>query len=284
MNPGGFLSTEPLLRLPSRLFLARHRPQDQVAIDPAVPAEDELALAIATGLSPYLGWVFPRQQPEFDRYLTFDGVPDRDRRRWERGLMGFLRKLTWKYGRPLILKSPTHTARVRMLLALFPDARFVHIHRHPVEVFLSTRRLLTKLPPYFSLQWPDRRGLDERILRDYRRMHDAYFAQRDLIPPGQLCEVAYDDLVRDPLGTMATIYRTLGLPGFEQVAPVLRSYLGSLSGYRTNVYPDVPRPLAARIAEEWRPCFEAWGYAPPAGAAPHVAAVSPSARGLSSLS
>ena len=32
----------------------------------------------------------------------------------------------------IVLKSPAHTARVRVLLELFPKARFVHIIRDPV--------------------------------------------------------------------------------------------------------------------------------------------------------
>lgn len=31
--------------------------------------------------------------------------------------------------KPLVIKSPTHTARVRLLLRLFPRARFVYLHR-----------------------------------------------------------------------------------------------------------------------------------------------------------
>jgi hypothetical protein len=271
MNPDGFLATEALFRLPTHLLLTKHRPQDDVPIDPAVPAEDEVALGIATGLSPYLGWVFPHRQAEYDRYLTFEEASPAEIRRWKSGLHTFLRKLTWKYDRPLILKSPPHTARIQLLLELFPDARFVHIHRDPYEVFQSTRRLLTKLPPYFALQIADTHDLDERILRGYERMYGAYFAQRDLIPEGQFHEVAFEDLERRPVETIAAIYRNLRLDGFDRVEPELRRYLASVASYRKNHHPDLPEPLRARIAHRWRRCFEAWGYPidRPAGQPPH---------------
>ena len=269
LNPDSFLSTEAMFRLSTRLLLARHRPQDNVTIDPTVPAEDEVAVGIATRMSPYMGWVFPRSRTGYERYLTFEGVPERQVRRWKAGLLGFLQKLTWKYDRPLILKSPPHTARIKLLLELFPDARFVHIHRHPFEVFLSTRRLLTKLPPYFTLQPPDDRDLDERIFLAYEQMYEAYFAQRGLIPAGRLCEVAYEALEADPIGTVASIYRTLNLPGFERVEPDLRRYLGSVTGYRKNIHPDLPEPLRIQIVTRWRRCFEAWGYSLTPARGPH---------------
>lgn len=36
--------------------------------------------------------------------------------------------------KPLLIKSPVHTARLRMWLSMFPKAKFIYIHRHPIEV------------------------------------------------------------------------------------------------------------------------------------------------------
>jgi hypothetical protein len=36
-----------------------------------------------------------------------------------------------------LLKSPVHTARVELLLQLFPKAQFIYIHRDPYTVFKS---------------------------------------------------------------------------------------------------------------------------------------------------
>ena len=36
------------------------------------------------------------------------------------------------------------------------------------------------------------------MLPHYREMHDAYFADRPLVPAGRLCEVRFTDLDRDP--------------------------------------------------------------------------------------
>jgi hypothetical protein len=36
--------------------------------------------------------------------------------------------------KPLLIKSPVHTARIPLLLRLFPKAKFIYMHRNPYEV------------------------------------------------------------------------------------------------------------------------------------------------------
>jgi hypothetical protein len=45
----------------------------------------------------------------------------------------------------LILKSPAHTARMKLLHELFPGAKFIHISRNPYEVYQSTQKLFMDL-------------------------------------------------------------------------------------------------------------------------------------------
>lgn len=261
LNPHTFLTTEPLgAPLADRLVIP-HRLQDDVALGANVPGEDELALGAMTGLSPYLGWYFPRERAEYDRTLTFAGVPADEVDRWGRALTTFLKKLTVRHGRPLVLKSPPHTARVGLLLHLFPDARFVHIHRHPGDVFRSTRHTARTVQPAFRLQEAPPID-DEAILGIYTAMYDAYLAQRALIPAGRLCEVAFDDLRRDPVGVVGTIYDALGLAGFGQWRPLLDGYLATVAGFRQNRHDDLPEPLRRRVAAEWGRSYAEWGYAP----------------------
>jgi hypothetical protein len=260
VNPHTFLSTEdrntPWLAhlIPERRF------QDNVHMDLGLPQEDEFALSILTPYSPYLAWAFPRRAGHYDRYLTFRGVPRQEVERWQGALRLFLQKLTWKYRRPLLLKSPTHTGRIRLLLELFPDARFVHIRREPYTVFLSTRRLFETVLENVGLQRCDRRRYDELVLRRYRLMYDAFFEERGLVPPGRFHELAFEDLEKDPLGQLRTLYERLGLPDFEAARPALEDYVRAQAGYRKNEYPALSGPLRRRVAQEWRRNFEEWGY------------------------
>ena len=50
-------------------------------------------------------------------------------RRWKRTLKDFLKRVTYKSGKRLVLKSPPHTARIKPLKQMFPGAIFLHIAR-----------------------------------------------------------------------------------------------------------------------------------------------------------
>jgi omega-hydroxy-beta-dihydromenaquinone-9 sulfotransferase len=115
-----------------------------MALGAGVPSEDEFATCTMTGLSPYLAWCFPGDGTDYDRYPTFRDAHEGEIIRWKHALTTFLTKVTVRYGRALVLKSPPHTARIRRLLGLFPDARFVHIRRDPYVVFRSTRHMTTR--------------------------------------------------------------------------------------------------------------------------------------------
>src|SRR5207237_7499919 len=119
--PHTFLTTEARSSRFVGAIIPRTRPMDNVRQAPDSPNEDEFATCTLTFRSPYVGWVFPRRASHYDPYLTFRGVADREVDQWKEALVLFLKKLTWNYGRPLLLKSPPHTCRIRLLLGLFPD-------------------------------------------------------------------------------------------------------------------------------------------------------------------
>jgi hypothetical protein len=256
--PRTFLATEAS-RLGAEL-IPRRRPHDAVSLGLEAPAEDELAICAETGLSPHLAWHFPSNADHYDRYLTLREASPEERERWKAALVALVQRLTWRHGKPVVLKSPCHTARIPLILEAFPDARFVHIHRDPYRVFQSTRHMELKVRPLFQFQVPDLRDLDDRILRRYRVMYDAFFEDRALIPPEHFVEVGYDDLSRDPIAVLRAVYRALALPDFDVTRPVAERYLASLSSYRTNRYESLPPHQRLRVATEWRRSFDAWGY------------------------
>jgi hypothetical protein len=260
--PHTFLTTEARNARFVGFWIPEHRPQDNVRMEVHTPQEDEFALCTGTLLSPYTGWFFHRREWYYDRYLTLRGVPEEEVARWKAALVLFLKKLTWKYGRPLLLKSPPHTCRIRLLLELFPEARFVHIHRNPYAVFQSTRGIYQQVLGAWGLQSPNWRRLEESILRRHRLMYEAFFEERGLIPKGQFHEVGFEELERDPVGQIRALYEGLNLPGFDAVRPALEDYVRSLAGYRKNEHAGLAPALRRRIAAAWERNFAEWGYAP----------------------
>ena len=248
-NPRTFLVTERWLAPLVEPFMLPRRVQ-----------EDEIAYAVLSQLSPYMEWIFPRSGNAYHRYLTFRNAHPREVAAWSDSLVRFLKALTLKYGRPLVLKSPPHTARVRLILRLFPDARFIHIRRNPYAVFVSTVRLLKDLAPVFRLQHGPRKVDEEAVLQTYQAMYDAYFDDVSLIPRGQLVEVGYEDLERDRLGQLRRIYDGLSLGDFDEVRPAVETYIASIGSYRKNRHPSLDHATKSRVADACARCFDAWGY------------------------
>jgi len=257
--PHTFLCTEAVATRLMRFVLPETRYQDNMSMGLDDPCEDELALCITTFHSEMMSLVFPRRASHYDRYATLRGVPESEVRKWQDTLLWFARKLTSKCSKPLVLKSPLHTGRIKLLLDLFPEAKFVHIHRDPYAVFQSSRHTWLELLRYVALQ-RSRLDADDQTIRYYRETFDAFLEERALIRNDRFHELRFEDLERDPIGQMRKVYEVLNLPDFGQVEPAMTRYVASISGYQKNDYPALAPELRARIAREWRRSFEVWGY------------------------
>lgn len=233
------------------------RPMDRMKQGAYEPSEEDMAM-VPAGMSSMLGLVFPSRRDHYWRYVTLDEVDPDELASWRQTYLRFVGKMTLARGRPLILKSPANTGRIRLLLDMFPEARFVTIHRHPHEIYQSTRHTWVTTTPWWRLHGG---SFDSwMIIRRYAELFDAYFDQRALIPEGRLHEVAFTDLEENPLNTLNGIYESLGLPAFPWARPAIEAYLADISGYRRNVLEDPPRVIAERLARQWPKAFDNWGY------------------------
>jgi hypothetical protein len=258
--PHSFLTTEPIGARLFRWLTPRQRPMDNVELSNDAPQEDEFALCVASMTSPLLSWIFQRRREHYGAYLTLRGVSETERTRWRESYMFFLKKLTWKYRRPLVLKSPPNTCRIKLLLDMFPRAKFVHIHRNPYAVFQSARKMFDVNISLSGLQPVGDPGFEQWILDQYRDMYDAFFAERPLIPPNQYCELAFEQLEADPLNQLRAIYAQLGLGDFAAAEPAIRRHLERIAGYQKNQFKPLPEDLRQRIAKDWGRSFQEWGY------------------------
>lgn len=247
----------PLLRK----LLPATRPMDLMEAGWERPQEDEFALCNMGIPSPYLVWAFPQHGPVADEYLDLVSLSHAERERWKRALRTFVQSVAMKRNRRIVLKSPTHTARVKTLLEVFPDARFVHIVRDPLALFPSTVRLWTTLSQVQGLHtingglpWVERRVLDT-----FTQMYERFEQDRNLIPAGRLAEIRFEELVQDPVGEMQGVYEQLDLGDFESVRPAVARYAAEHKGHRPGHY-SLSAATTERIRRHWAPYFERYGY------------------------
>jgi hypothetical protein len=157
-----------------------------------------LQLAVYAPVPSYFGWLLEQDLTPSYHYLR-----------------SVYRSLA--YGKPerrWVLKAPIHLFALDALLAAFPDAYVVHVHRDPARVAASgcsltaAARTLATLPRPPSTLGPEwlhgwSIGLDRAL-----RVRDAVGAER-------FCDVQYDELVREPA---AVIERVLSYVGEEPSA------------------------------------------------------------------
>lgn len=260
VSPYTFLTTEGLLTRMFSWMVPPKRPMDNMTLKFTSPQEDEFAPALMSLKSVYFGISFPDSTPDYEKHLTFRDMPPDEVEQWKAALLLFCKKLSLNDDRALLLKSPPHTGRIRTLLDLFPDARFVHIHRDPYRVFQSQRHFFDTVCWHTYLQRPDLGAIDEGILQRYQTMYDAYFDDISLIPKDRLCELRFDQLEADPVGQISRLYDALSLPGFDAFRPRLQRYVDTLDGYEKNDFVDLDADTKAMVAQRWRRNFQRWNY------------------------
>lgn len=145
--------------------------------------------------------------------------------RWHRRVLQLL-----QYGRDdprrWLLKSPAHLGSLDRLLRQYPDLRIIHTHRDPVRSVPSTVSLST-LMRTSRANGVDANLLGQMVVMGYGGMLRKVIEERGggVIPPGQITDVHFQDLMKDPVGTVERTYDALGLPFTAAFADAIGDYL-----------------------------------------------------------
>ena len=249
-----FLAKKTKSRYPTRLI-------DNIPLAFDAPQEDEFALANLSPHSFIHVFSFPQQaQDFFERCVLFDGLSEAARSRWIDTYLTVLRKATLASGgKRLVVKNCAHTARIRTLLDLFPNAKFIHIHRIPYQLFLSTLHMHRTVLLRSQLQEIEPDQVEAHVLRFYEQLMRRFLVDRSLIPAGNLVEIRFEDLEASPLAQLHRVYDGLGLPGFAAAESGFRSYIDSIADYRKNTY-EMDASVIAKVNQHWQFAFNQWGY------------------------
>lgn len=257
--PTHFLLTGWVMPALLKLFMPKQRPMDNMAAGWNLPQEDEFGLANMGARSPYTTFAFPNEPPQNQEYLTLESLTPAARERWKGHLVWLLKCIWYRRPKRIVLKSPPHTGRIKTLLEIFPNARFVHIVRDPNVLFASTVNLWKRLYKDEGFQVPHYEGLEEHVFTTLVKMYDAFERDRELVDPSRICDVRYEDLTKDILGQMHKIYDQLQLGGFEEARPAMEKYVAEKKDYKTNRYEMDPE-LKAEISRRWSEYCQKYGY------------------------
>lgn len=254
-----------------RFLLPDRRPMDNVKVGFDRPQEDEFALLMTGAPSPYETMLFPNDRGEALAHLDIDAEPEPDRRRWRRAMRTMMQRVAFARRRKqrsdrlaeraFLLKSPTHTARIRLLREMFPDAKFIHVVRNPLELFPSTVKMWRDMGRSQGFQKPDFDLGDEAfgafVNASMRELYRHFDRDVAALGEGDFVETRYEDLVRDPIGEVGRIRQVLGFGDAD--ADALQALLGEVGEYRPNRH-RLDAATEAMIQREWRWYFDRFGY------------------------
>jgi hypothetical protein len=129
-----------------------------------------------------------------------------------------------------VVKCPDHLFALDAIRTVYPDARLVFVHRDPVKVLLSVAKLTEVLRRPFTRRIdPGEIGAQEsnRWLHGTREM---IAVGDDAGLPEPVHHVQHRDLVEDPVGTVAALYRHFDLT----LAPPVTAAVGHYARQRPN--------------------------------------------------
>jgi len=258
--PKSFMSSN-FFRAFTNAFIPKKRPMDNMKMGTDEAQEEEMALGNLFPYSFYNGLYFPKKMIEYYfKFIRFENISRKIKEQWKKVYKYLLKKTTFNMrGKRLVLKNPANTARVKMLLDLFPDAKFIHIYRNPYVVYNSTQILYQKMLQAFMLQKITPEEIENNIFRIYKEMMLSYFNESRLIPSDNLVEVRFEDLENHTIKELDRVYDSLDLTGFEKTRSIINNYLGSLTHYKKNKL-NLNERIIEKIETNWKFTIDKWNY------------------------
>jgi hypothetical protein len=146
-----------------------------------------------------------------------------------------IRLLLWQRHGRWLGKTPHHLESLDVLLDVFPDARVIHTHRAPTEVVASFCSMMAHGRAIFSDHVDPAEVGTTLATRALRAVTHA-MAVRDRVGDGAFLDVAYRDLVADPLGQMGRVYEFLGLPLGAATGAAMRAWIDGNPQHRHGTH------------------------------------------------
>lgn len=234
--PDCFISIEKYYKPVMRKMMDTTRPMDNVKFGPDAPQEDEFALFRLTLRSPLQRVVFPHRSRYF---LTDDNHFLNNRsesERWERAMMYFYRKLSFRNNKRVLIKNPFHSMRLKTLMKLFPDAVFIHIYRNPLDVIPSTIRMwnIIARQNWMNKKWSG--PSVEEVVRLYNLMLHRIEEDMTHVGPNRFAAVKYEELERDTVGVIRNLYQQLNLNFTDSFLVAMQSFMEQEKDFKKNVH------------------------------------------------
>ena len=236
------------------------RPQDNIEVDIDLPAEEENAISTFSLESASHSFWFPKNESYYNDYALFENVTEQQRAKWQKSYKHLMTKIAIAFpGKKPLIKNPHNTGRVKELLRLYPNAKFIHIYRNPLKVLPSTYLMYDMVVRTQFLQDFSEQELHDKIFYYYTSSMKALLNDMKMIPKQNLYKLRYEDFELNPLSELEAIYKQFGLNHFEEALPDFTAYVNEKKVYTKNNHSSSPIDQR-RILTECQFAFTELGY------------------------
>ncbi len=252
---------QPFFKKNMSWLMPDKRPTDNMELAVDLPQEEEFALSNMMPYTYYNFWFLPKYMQEYaDKYLLFEGIPDEELEVFEKVFTKLIKISLWNTGGTQFLsKNPPHTGRVKELVKMFPNAKFIYLMRNPYTVFESTRSFFTNTIQPLKLENISNEQIEENILSIYAKLYHKFEEDKKFVPEGNLIEVKFEDFEADAMAKTKEIYDTLSIPGYKYAKEDIEKYLGKKKGYKKNKYQYDDRTVQL-VEANCDVALKDWGY------------------------
>lgn len=258
--PEGFISARPYYAPIMKKMVGKFRPFDQMKTGIDEPQEDEFALFRMTCDSPLELVMFPISEKYFLLQNVCKFLHEGERgMKWENAMLSFYRKIAWYSKKRLVLKNPFHSMRIEYLQTKFPNARFIHIHRHPFDVVPSTVRMWSVVGSQNALnpQWNPPKV--EEVSEFYAIMLAEIKARFSKMPVGTFTHIRFEELVTNPVAVLKQSYSEIGLKFDYDFESRIKEFMEENRNYKKSLN-TLTSDEKAIIEKQMKDSMDEFGY------------------------
>jgi len=232
----------------AQFLLPEKRPGGDMKFDFDLPQEEEIALGNMQPISFYNFFYYPNNLDKvISKSLFFKDISKKEFDHWKQNYLRLVKiALLNSKGKRFISKNPPNTFRIRILLEMFPEARFIYLHRDQYQAIYSFQKFVNSVHDGIKYQDYDIVRHNIKLIHLYKLMIDQYLKDKNLIPEGNLIEVKFEEFEKDMLGKVEHIFTGLNLPDYEKAKPGIEKYYSEISGYQRKRH-KIPKTFIKQV-------------------------------------
>lgn len=258
------LKSKWLFKTFMNLNMPEKRPSDNVRLSANFPQEEEYAISNMTQSSFYHFFYFPSINDRlYEKYVRFSGISANEKNQFKKKYHELLVKAALNLKKDqLVMKNPVNTGRIKQLLEMYPEAKFIHIYRNPVITYLSSVKFFESLLVSTSLEEYKDEFIVSTVIKNYKNLMRDYFETKKLIPEGHLYEIKFEDFDQNNLVYLKDMYEKLGMNSWDTAMPYFKKYIETQKSYKKNTY-KITRAELDLLMKEWGFAMKKLNYSIP---------------------